>query len=149
MNNESPLKRCTKCGIEKPLAEFNKVKHGTLGVRGDCKSCHNKLSIELHRKKHPPKMTRAEIRANPGKGALYWKHRRAFGTLHEQKQREVDSGVKVCGSCHVQKAIADFRIRKQTGFPFSQCRECQRRQKRETWHRAKAAARLLSQPDVG
>ena len=34
------MKRCTKCGLSKPPAEFYAVKGGRDGLRGDCKDCH-------------------------------------------------------------------------------------------------------------
>ena len=34
------MKRCTKCGLSKPPAEFYAVKGGRDGLRGDCKACH-------------------------------------------------------------------------------------------------------------
>lgn len=33
------MKTCTKCGVEKPLAEFSAQKRGKYGVRSECKSC--------------------------------------------------------------------------------------------------------------
>jgi hypothetical protein len=33
------MKKCTKCGIEKPLSEFNKNKLGKYGRRSRCKAC--------------------------------------------------------------------------------------------------------------
>ena len=33
------MKKCTKCGIEKPLSEFHKHKNTKDGHRYDCKAC--------------------------------------------------------------------------------------------------------------
>jgi len=33
------LKRCSKCGFEKPHAEFHRSTRGLYGLRGDCKEC--------------------------------------------------------------------------------------------------------------
>jgi hypothetical protein len=38
---EQILKRCSKCGDEKPLSEFHKAKHGKFGFAADCKICKN------------------------------------------------------------------------------------------------------------
>lgn len=32
-------KICSKCGVEKPISEFEKASTGKHGVRGDCKEC--------------------------------------------------------------------------------------------------------------
>ena len=42
MSSVSPTsKTCTKCGIEKPLAEFYSSKKGLYGKRADCKPCYS------------------------------------------------------------------------------------------------------------
>lgn len=39
METVEAVKRCSKCGVEKPLGEFCKAKLGKYGVRGECKAC--------------------------------------------------------------------------------------------------------------
>lgn len=39
MESIPPLKRCSKCGVEKPLSEFTKHKLSPGGMRGYCKAC--------------------------------------------------------------------------------------------------------------
>ena len=38
------MKRCTKCGKEKPLSEFNKDRHTKDGLQFRCKECDNATS---------------------------------------------------------------------------------------------------------
>ena len=44
------LKRCSKCGIEKPLTEFSKAKNGKNGLQSSCKECDAKKAKALHEK---------------------------------------------------------------------------------------------------
>jgi hypothetical protein len=44
------MKKCTKCGIEKPLSEFQKRKEAKDGHRNECICCRNKYNSTLHRK---------------------------------------------------------------------------------------------------
>jgi hypothetical protein len=48
------MKKCTKCGVEKPLSEFYKDKSRPSGQRNSCKSC-DKLKSHLWRKQDPNK----------------------------------------------------------------------------------------------
>ena len=41
-------KQCTKCSKQKLLSEFNKVKDGKHGVRGDCRECSKKY-YQIHK----------------------------------------------------------------------------------------------------
>lgn len=44
------MKKCSKCGEEKPLTDFNKDSRGVMGVRSDCKKCRSKVKPkELHK----------------------------------------------------------------------------------------------------
>jgi len=56
------MKKCSKCGIEKPLSEFYKRKASKDGHRGTCKICRNKL-VALYRQKNKDKIAE--------QGALY------------------------------------------------------------------------------
>jgi hypothetical protein len=35
------MKKCTKCGVEKPLSSYHKQKLGKSGLRANCKACSN------------------------------------------------------------------------------------------------------------
>lgn len=48
MDEDSPTKRCSKCGEDKPISEFYRQPGGLYGVRGDCKAC-----IRAGRKRPP------------------------------------------------------------------------------------------------
>jgi hypothetical protein len=58
-------KACRKCGIEKPLSDFIKLKHRKDGV-GDCKACHAATGL-------------AWRHANPDKARA---HQQTYGTAH-------------------------------------------------------------------
>jgi len=44
------LKICSKCGQEKSLDSFNKMKGTRDGHRPDCKECHSKMKAKYHEK---------------------------------------------------------------------------------------------------
>jgi len=43
-------KICSKCGVEKAVSEFHKLKLGKFGVRGECKICGNEFSAKQYQK---------------------------------------------------------------------------------------------------
>ena len=71
------MKTCTKCGIEKALAEFPKQKTGRLGRRADCKSCvagYDKVRYE----------------ANPGSKKEYNEEHREDKKAYDKARREAN-----------------------------------------------------------
>ena len=44
------MKKCTKCGIEKPLTEFHKHKETKDGLYGRCKQCARQYDKEYYAK---------------------------------------------------------------------------------------------------
>jgi hypothetical protein len=44
------MKKCSKCGIEKPLSEFHKDKARSDGARSSCKLCYSKFHEEYYAK---------------------------------------------------------------------------------------------------
>ena len=60
-------KRCTKCGIEKPLVEFHKHQSGKYGKSSHCKIC-TSINLKLKRKECPSKFREYKRRE-------YLKHR--------------------------------------------------------------------------
>lgn len=52
------MKKCTKCGVEKPLSEFHKHKSGKNGIRAQCKNCRYPP-----RKKKTPEETKHYIKS--------------------------------------------------------------------------------------
>jgi len=75
-------KICTKCGIEKSLSEFHKLKFGKYGVNSVCKECiklknpQNKIRIENYYKKYPwlQVLTSINQRCNNPKSGAYRKY---------------------------------------------------------------------------
>jgi len=45
------MKKCTKCGIEKPLSDFYKQLGNIGGLRHDCKICHKNDDLKRARKR--------------------------------------------------------------------------------------------------
>lgn len=43
-------KKCSKCGIEKPLDEFGIIKERKSGHRSECKECNRKYKVEYRKK---------------------------------------------------------------------------------------------------
>lgn len=75
------MKKCTKCGVEKPLSEFNKRKNRPIGFSSACKPCINssqdpekrKLSWKKWREANPEKRKASKAawdKANPEKRKL-------------------------------------------------------------------------------
>jgi len=79
------MKKCSKCGIEKPLTEFYKDNRNKDGHRGHCKSC-----VKKYRAENPEKFAKrdAEYRAkNPEKIAkrkakYYAENKEYFAKCH-------------------------------------------------------------------
>jgi hypothetical protein len=44
------MKKCTKCGVEKPLSEYQKRNDAKDGFRNDCIECRNRYNSIRHRK---------------------------------------------------------------------------------------------------
>jgi hypothetical protein len=53
------VKRCKKCGLEKPLSEFYRMPEMRDGHRNDCKACHNAAKAERYRADPGPARARA------------------------------------------------------------------------------------------
>jgi len=44
------MKRCTKCGVERPLEDFHKLKKGRFGRHPKCRFCRGKQEKERYKK---------------------------------------------------------------------------------------------------
>lgn len=44
------MKKCSKCGIEKPLSQFHKDKNTKTGTKSSCKACYSKFHEEYYAK---------------------------------------------------------------------------------------------------
>ena len=115
-------KPCTKCGETKKLSEFNKVKGGKHGVRGDCKVCtkaYGAANKERYsatqaawykkNKERQAASTAAWKKANPEKIKAYAQRRRAKKrnaqgtfTADDWKQRLAYHSYR-CVYCGVEK----------------------------------------------
>ena len=65
-------KRCTECGIEKPLDEFYQDRRATDGRYSRCKTCHN-ARMRAQRQAHPEQE---------------WARLRAWRQAHPEERRE-------------------------------------------------------------
>lgn len=85
------MKKCTRCGIEKPLSEFHKDKRRPDGFGSECIECHTGKNLESYhadpikyrewRDKHPEKVSEynhAYYLKNPIKSLLNIHRRRAL-----------------------------------------------------------------------
>lgn len=55
------MKTCSKCGVEKPAAEFSKGKRGKDGLRSECKACASARAVAdyaAHPEKRQPALAR-------------------------------------------------------------------------------------------
>ena len=114
------MKKCTKCGVEKPLDEFYKDRGSK---RADCKDCHNAASRAWNQKnrdesaplsrewREQNKKRRAQQlrdwrRANPDAGAQHQQRRRArkrgngVFAISPRDMRRLERGS--CASCGAQ-----------------------------------------------
>lgn len=51
---EDITKKCGRCQVHKYLSEFNKCKHGTLGVHGHCRECQKQVRKAFYETKQKP-----------------------------------------------------------------------------------------------
>lgn len=50
MSSIPPLKRCSKCGVDKPLDQFGKDRRNSDGRRGHCKACQLECDRAYHQR---------------------------------------------------------------------------------------------------
>lgn len=103
--NEADTKRCTRCGIEKPLAAFHRKPGGRHGRHAHCRDCFNAG-------------VRERTSARKAGNQL---PRRLHGPIEPLPE------AKVCSKCGVEKPIDAYG--KQKGGRFGRhptCKECRR-----------------------
>lgn len=95
-------KKCTKCGVEKPLDAFFKASNNKYGRYSICKEC-------------------CSLRNNP-----LWR------IEHRERAELLKRGFKVCNKCKKEKSISEFGIDKKRsdGLKWA-CRDCERVRSRE------------------
>ena len=83
------MKRCTKCGIEKPLTEFYAMAGMRDGHRNDCKQCNLAAKAARHRQNPEPGRARARRwqRENPERVAAQRAAARGTGKRQVQNRR--------------------------------------------------------------
>lgn len=87
------MKKCTKCGVQKPLTEFTKVSRNKDGLRNSCRECHNLYARDITKrylKRHPGRRTATAYRA---------KLKTAYGLTPEEKEALEISQNKCCAIC--------------------------------------------------
>lgn len=95
-------KRCTKCGEEKPLAQFYPAKRGRLGLTAHCKTCISKAAAVRMKKAYADPQKRARIQ----KRATDWNraNRTRRRTIIRKQKYGVDDAwlfVRQGGKCPV------------------------------------------------
>jgi hypothetical protein len=109
----TPTKRCTKCGVEKPISEFSPVKGGRYGVRGDCKRCVRQMSAAARQADPEP----------------FREHSRQFRRRRREVREQTPKPVRTdkrCPKCSVTKPLGDFHTRRGGSQPGSYCKSCDR-----------------------
>jgi hypothetical protein len=81
------FKRCSKCGIEKPLTEFHKLKQSKDGHRPDCKTC-RLLQFEKYKRENPFEY-RVKVMASTILKRLKYCHRNGYDHLKCYKENNV------------------------------------------------------------
>jgi hypothetical protein len=83
------MKRCTKCGIEQPLANFYRAAGTRDGFRGDCKSCFQARAAARYRENPAPMRERARRwqQANPERVAENLRRYKESGRKAEANRR--------------------------------------------------------------
>lgn len=95
-------KICNKCGIEKNIDEFQ-FRRDTNSYRHACKECINKQKKVLYDKKHEEERKRSAL------------------------NKKIIPKTIICNKCGVEKPIANFDFRKDTGRYRNTCKECRKK----------------------
>lgn len=69
------MKRCAKCGEEKPLDQFHRQPSGPQGRHSYCKACANRLQRECRKRKPYPPEKRRELNYKARYGLEEWQVR--------------------------------------------------------------------------
>ena len=108
-------KRCTRCGEDKEISEFNFHNKAKGEYRSECNNCRSIREKKCRKSK--AKITKRfvdengiETRVNRKGGITYWKDDILIG--------------KRCNKCGKDKSTEHFSIIKATNMPGSYCKEC-------------------------
>lgn len=92
-------KRCTKCGVEKPIEDFHSRKDGSIGVRPWCKVCTNKDC-----RKYRPRGERKRA------GHLRWRYGISLEDYERLLQTQ-DGKCAICGTTSPgRKGVVHFAV---------------------------------------
>lgn len=110
-------KTCTKCGIERPINQFEprKTARGTQYRRAQCRVCINKIKLEQERAKRGP---------TPSWKLPYIEVDRSNTNWRELWHLANAGRTKPCSRCKKDKSVREFYI-KPNGRPISSCNECE------------------------
>lgn len=102
------VKRCTRCGVTKPLTDFNKSKRGKFGHVERCRVCTSVVGKEFHAR-------------HPGKKKIY----RTREALRVASSVTLTDGTKVCTGCGEEKHITRFNVTAYVpGGRSNRCKDC-------------------------
>tara|TARA_Y100000592_G_scaffold63031_1_gene98306 strand:+ start:192 stop:1001 length:810 start_codon:yes stop_codon:yes gene_type:complete len=88
------MKKCTKCGIEKPLTEFYKAKKSKDGYRNQCKQCLSKQKKEHYNRpevKEKTKQKRAKYYAKNRKRLLEKQKKYSASPEYKERKKQYDA----------------------------------------------------------
>jgi hypothetical protein len=116
------MKRCKKCGAEKPLSEFYKHHSNRDGFSGHCKDCHIAYVRGYQARKKFPDMSESEREF-----WIAW-NRVAYGTvLAGPRKSPVPKMHKVCHGCLSEMSLSCFdKDPMYSRRRFNRCQSCQR-----------------------
>lgn len=107
------MKRCSKCGVEKPLERFGNDKRHSSGKKSQCKDCLNQWTKDNKHRWYDPAKSRAKyLRQTYGitvdqyesillsqEGVCAICKRPSEKTLHVDHNHSCCPGFRSCGSC--------------------------------------------------
>ena len=94
------MKKCTKCGVQKPLSEFNKQRSKKSGLRSQCNSCRSSYAAEWYKKNknHAKKVSKVWRDNNPNKVTNSLLKRR-YGLTLLEKAKMLAEQENLCAIC--------------------------------------------------
>ena len=117
------MKTCSKCKIEKELAEFNKQKKGKFGVRSICKQCVKEYDNN-HYKTNSDKIKKqtAEWRKSNPNYINEWKEQKGNQYSKEYYSNNSDKIIKAVNKYNKKKRVEDplFRLKVNIRTKISQ-----------------------------
>lgn len=116
---KTPIKKCTSCGLDKPILEFHASKKSG-GYKPSCKACH---SLKYKEYRSPKKIleslnSRVETQSKKDERALYLRDR-----TH-----------KICRKCNTEKPLSDFyqsNAKDRLDIFTYECKKCKSRRMEE------------------